>query len=61
MADVDIELFREAVKDAKPLKQKRVLHPTPKPRPKPDQRMGRMRCSAINMGMYATKARGQML
>jgi len=33
----DLELFREAVKDAKPLKQKRILHPTPKPRPIPHQ------------------------
>jgi DNA-nicking Smr family endonuclease len=34
----DIELFREAIKDARPLKQPpRVLHPTKKPRPVPQQ------------------------
>lgn len=34
----DIELFREAIKDARPLKQPpRVQHPTKKPRPVPQQ------------------------
>ena len=34
----DIELFREAIKDARPLKQPpRVLHPPKKPRPVPQQ------------------------
>lgn len=35
MADDDSDLFREAVKDAKPLKQKRVYHAPKKPRPMP--------------------------
>jgi len=35
----DLELFREAVKDAKPLKQTRVYHAPPKPRPTPRQFM----------------------
>lgn len=33
----DASLFREAVKDAKPLKQVRVLHPPARPKPIPQQ------------------------
>lgn len=33
----DLELFHEAVKDARPLKSVRVLHATPRPKPIPKQ------------------------
>jgi len=35
--DDDLELFRKAVKDAKPLSSSRLHHPAPKPRPTPKQ------------------------
>lgn len=35
--DDDLELFRQEVKGAKPLKVERVHHPAPKPRPTPQQ------------------------
>lgn len=35
--DDDLELFRKAVKDAKPLRPSRLHHPAPKPRPTPRQ------------------------
>jgi DNA-nicking Smr family endonuclease len=33
----DIDLFREAVKDARPIKAARIVHKTPKPKPIPKQ------------------------
>jgi DNA-nicking Smr family endonuclease len=35
--EAEAGLFQEAVKDARPLQQARIHHPTPKPRPTPQQ------------------------